>query len=131
MPAVEEFLERYNSRDWEGLAGCFSPNGFHRIGPYGDVIASSSDYIEFLRGIVPTLGPEYRLSTTRIVYADRAAVAELVEHFEVEGELRETPEAIVFDLDAAGLITNMHLYVQHPRDMPEAGGRSAMGQRDD
>jgi hypothetical protein len=120
MPAVEEFLERYNNRDWEGLAGCFSPTGFHRIGPYGDVIASSSEYVEFLRGIVPTLGPEYRLLTTRIVYADGTVVAELVEHFEADGQLRETPEAIVFDLDAAGLITDMHLYLQHPRDQPEA-----------
>ena len=48
MPVVEDFLERYNAEDWVALAHCFSPRGFHRIGPYGDTIDSSSEYVAFL-----------------------------------------------------------------------------------
>jgi hypothetical protein len=127
---VEDFLERYNARDWDALARCFSPTGFHRIGPYGDTIDSSAEYVSFLARVVPTLGDTYRLELIRVLYADRAATAELVEHFEVGGEVRKTPEVIVYDLDADGLITSMHLYVQRHNDVPPAGGRDAMGHRD-
>jgi hypothetical protein len=57
-------------------------------------------------------------------------VAELVEEFEVDGEVRRTPEVIVFEVDADGRITRMRLYVQRPHDVPPAGGRAAMGTRD-
>lgn len=130
MPVVEDFLERYNARDWDALAQCFSPDGFHRVGPYGDTIDSSIEYVAFLARVVPTLGESYRLELVRVIYADRAATAELIEHFEVNGELRKTPEVIVYDLDHDGLIASMHLYVQRHNDVPQAGGRAAMGQRD-
>ena len=47
MPVVEEFLEHYNAQDWDALARCFSPTGFHRIGPYGDTIDDSTEYVAF------------------------------------------------------------------------------------
>jgi hypothetical protein len=131
MPVVEDFLDRYNGRDWDALARCFSPNGFHRVGPYGDTIDSSTEYVAFLQRVVPNLGASYRLELVRAIYADDAATAELIEHFEVDGEVRKTPEVIVFDLDGDGLITSMHLYVQRHGDVPPAGGRDAMGRRDD
>jgi hypothetical protein len=130
MSVVEDFLERYNARDWDALAQCFSPSGFHRIGPYGDTIDSSAEYVAFLARVVPTLGEAYQLELVRVIYADRAATAELIEHFEVDGELRKTPEVIVYDLDDNGLIASMHLYVQRHNDVPQAGGRAAMGRRD-
>jgi hypothetical protein len=130
MAVVEDFLERYNAHNWDALAECFSPTGFHRIGPYGDTIDSSAEYVAFLARVVPTLGETYRLELVRVLYADRAATAELIEHFEVDGEVRKTPEVIVYDLDNAGLITSMHLYVQRHDDVPPAGGRDAMGHRD-
>ena len=130
MAVVEDFLERYNAREWDALARCFSPTGFHRIGPYGDTIDSSAEYVAFLARVVPTLGESYRLELVRVISCDRSATAELVEHFEVDGELRKTPEVIVYDFDADGLITSMHLYVQRHNDVPRAGGRAAMGRRD-
>ena len=130
MPVVEDFLERYNSQDWDALAQCFSRTGFHRVGPYGDTIDDSAEYVSFLSRVVPTLGETYQLELVRVIYADRAATAELIEHFEVDGELRKTPEVIVYDLDADGLIASMHLYVQRHNDVPQAGGRDAMGRRD-
>ena len=131
MPVVEDFLERYNAKNWDALARCFSPDGFHRIGPFGDTIDSSTEYVQFLARVVPTLGDSYRLTADRVIYAERAATAELIEHFEVDGTIRETPEVIVFDLDAEGLIASMHLYVQRRGELPAAGGRDAMGHRDD
>lgn len=127
---IERFLERYNARDWDALAECFAPAGFHRTGPYGDTIAGAAGYVDFLRRVVPTLGDRYRLEPVRIVPAGRGALAEVVEEFEVDGEVRRTPEAIVFEVDADDRITRMRLYVQRPRDLPPAGGRAAMGQRD-
>ena len=130
MAVVEDFLERYNARDWDALSRCFSATGFHRIGPYGDTIDSSTEYVAFLARVVPTLGDSYQLELVRVISCDRSATAELVEHFEVDGELRKTPEVIVFDLDGDGLITSMHLYVQRHNEVPAAGGRDAMGHRD-
>ena len=112
------------------MARCFSPTGFHRVGPYGDTIDDSTEYVSFLSRVVPTLGETYQLELVRVIYAEGAATAELIEHFEVDGELRKTPEVIVYDLDADGLIISMHLYVQRHNDVPQAGGRAAMGRRD-
>jgi hypothetical protein len=131
MGVVEDFLERYNAKDWERLADCFSPDRFHRIGPFGDTISSSSEYLAFLQRVVPTLGPEYELKSERVIYGDRTAVAELIEHYRHDGVIRNTPEAIIFDLDEDGRIVQMHLYVQRLGEVPDAGGRAAMGQRED
>lgn len=127
---IERFLERYNARDWDALADCFSAAGFQRTGPYGDTIEGAAEYVAFLRRVVPTLGDRYRLDPVRVVPAGRGALAEVVEDFEVDGEVRRTPEAIVVEVDADGRIARMRLYVQRPRDLPPAGGRAAMGQRD-
>lgn len=126
---VERFLDRYNARDFDALAECFSPTDFHRVGPYGDRIDSGAAYVAFLREVVPTLGARYRLVTERVVSAGRVAVAEVTEEYEVDGELRRTPEVILFDLDTDDRITGMRLYVQRVHDVPPVGGRAAMGRR--
>ena len=128
--ALDRFLDRYNAQDFDALEACFSPTDFHRIGPYGDHITSAAEYVAFLRRVVPTLGARYRLVPERVFATDRHAVAEVTEEYETEAGLRRTPEVIVADLDAAGRITRMHLYVQRVHDLPPAGGRSAMGARD-
>jgi hypothetical protein len=128
MAVVEDFVTFYAARDWDRLAGCFSPEGFRRVGPYGDVIASSQGYLDFLRRVVPTLKEGYALKPELIAYAGDTAIAELVEHLEVDGVMTDLPEAIVFRLDAEGLITSMHLYLQQPGGVPPVGGRDAMGQ---
>ncbi len=131
VAAVERFLARYDARDFDGLEACFSATDFHRTGPYGDTIDSAAAYVAFLRDVVPTLGDRYRLVPQRIVAGEgNTAVAELIEEYEVDGELRRTPEVILFDLDADGRITRMRLYVQRVHDLPPAGGRAAMGHRD-
>ena len=56
MPVVEDFVAFYAARDWDLLATCFSKESFVRIGPYGDTLDSSREYLDFLRRVVPTLG---------------------------------------------------------------------------
>jgi hypothetical protein len=131
MAAVEDFVARYAARDWDSLAACFSPGGFERIGPYGDVIASSQEYIDFLRRVVPTLQEGYELKPVHVAYAGDTAIAELIEHLEIDGKMTDLPEAIVFRLDDAGLIKGMHLYLQQPGGEAPVGGRAAMGKMPD
>jgi hypothetical protein len=126
---VEDFVSSYNARDWKRLASCFNADDFERIGPYVDVIASSSEYVAFLERVVPTMGDDYRLEIDRVVYVpeERTAFAQLIEHYEHDGEVRDTPEIIVMGLDDDGLIRRMRLYLQRPGGQAPIGGRDAMG----
>ncbi len=129
MGVVEDFLTHYNGRDWERLAGCFSADDFERIGPFVDVISDSREYVAFLRRVVPTLGDDYHLGIERVVYVpgEQTAFAQLIEHYEVDGRVRDTPEVIIFGLDDEERIRRMRLYVQRPGAEAPAGGKAAMG----
>jgi hypothetical protein len=56
----------------------------------------------------------YSMKVTRVAYFDAlsVAVAELSETMDVDGGPLETPEALVFDLDAAGQIARIAVYIQ-------------------
>jgi Domain of unknown function (DUF4440) len=126
---VEDWLNAYNARDFAAVAACLSKDDFERVGPYMDVIADSAEYVAFLARVVPTLGDEYRLVPEKVVYApeDQMAFAQVVEHYRHEGEVRDTPEIIVFGLGQDGLVHRMRLYLQRPGGQAPVGGRSAMG----
>jgi hypothetical protein len=131
MPVIERFLECYAARDWDGLAECFSEDGFERIGPYVDVISSSQEYLDFLRRVVPTLEGDYALLANRVVYVnDELGFAELTEHLEIDGKMTDIPEAIIFGLDGQGRINHMRLYLQQPGGEAPVGGKDAMGRQD-
>jgi hypothetical protein len=104
---VEDWVTAYNARDFAGVAGCLSKDDFERTGPYMDVIADSGEYVAFLERVVPTLGDEYRLQIDRVVYVpdEHVAYAQLVEHYRHDGEVRDTPEIIVFGLGDDGSST--------------------------
>ena len=129
MGVVEDFVSSYNARDWKALAACFSVDDFERIGPYVDVISSSSEYVAFLERVVPTMGDNYALAIDRVVYVpdERVAYAQLIEHYEHEGQVRDTPEMIVFGLDDDGRVRRMRLYLQRPGGQAAVGGKDAMG----
>ena len=118
-----------NARDWERLAGCFSVDDIERIGPYMDVISDSGEYVAFLERVVPTLGDNYALTIDRVVYVpeERVAYAQLIEHYVHEGEVRDTPEIIVFGTDDDDHIRRMRLYLQRPGGQAPVGGKDAMG----
>ena len=129
MGVVEDFVSSYNARDWTRLAGCFSVDDFERIGPYVDVISDSAEYVAFLERVVPTLGDDYALTTDRVVYVpeEQLAYAQLIEHYVHDGEVRDTPEIIVFGTDDSGCIRRMRLYLQRPGGQAPVGGRESMG----
>lgn len=131
MPVIEQFVECYAARDWDGLAECLSDDGFERIGPYVDVIGSKDEYLAFLRRVVPTLQGDYELQARRIVYVDdELGFAELTEHLEVDGVMTDIPEVIVYGLDGKGRINHMRLYLQQPGGEAPVGGKAAMGRQD-
>jgi ketosteroid isomerase-like protein len=109
---VEEYLKAVVAQDWDALTACLAPD-IERVGPFGDTYRGTDDYVAFLRDLMPRL-PGYSMHVERVTYdaATRAATAELSETVEVGGQSHVTPEALVFDLDAAGLIRRIAIYIQ-------------------
>jgi hypothetical protein len=129
MGAVEDYVTYYGSHQWEKLKTCFDATDFTRIGPYLDLFTDIDAYVDFLEGVVPTMGADYELQVERIVYTpgERVAFAQLIEHLELDGSMVDIPETIVFDLNDAGLIRRMSLYLKQPGGLAPVGGTDAMG----
>lgn len=124
MGAVETYLDRLVANDWDGLAGTLAEEDFERIGPFADLVSCKRAYVAFLAGIVPQL-KEYRLNVRRIVHAGAVVLAEINEVFELDGRLVDYPEALVFDLDGAGLIRRVQVYLMRPGEQPPVPGSRA------
>jgi hypothetical protein len=105
---VERYLDAIVSHDWEAMAACVAED-VERVGPFCDVYRGRKDYVAFIADLLPSLGG-YAMKVDRVVYAGPVAVAELTES--VEGT--DTPEALVFDLDADGRIAHISIYIQRP-----------------
>jgi ketosteroid isomerase-like protein len=110
LDVVERYLDRLVAHDWDGMAACLTTDVV-RIGPFGDTYTPRDRYVAFLSDLMPQL-TNYSMKVTRVTYGDRVAVAELSETLDVDGEPLETPEAIVFDLDDAGQIAHIAIYIQ-------------------
>ncbi len=108
------------AHDWAGVADCLAPDVV-RIGPFGDTYSPREGYVAFLADLMPQLS-NYSMKVARVTYGGtagpggrpehRAAVAELSETLDVDGAPLETPEALVFDIDAAGQIARIAVYIQ-------------------
>jgi ketosteroid isomerase-like protein len=109
---VERFLDRMVAHDWAGVTNCLAPDVV-RVGPFGDTYSPRDRYVAFLAELMPQL-PNYSMKVTRVAYSDAVAVAvaELSETMDVDGAPLETPEALVFDLDADGQIARIAVYIQ-------------------
>lgn len=107
---VERFLDRMAAHDWAGVTDCLARDVV-RIGPFGDTYSPRDRYVAFLAELMPQLS-NYSMKVARVTYGDSHAVAELSETMDVDGALLETPEALVFDLDAAGQIARIAVYIQ-------------------
>ncbi len=129
MGAVEDYVTYYGSHQWEKLRGVFDAADFKRTGPYLDVFTDVHEYVDFLQGVVPTMGADYELRIERIVYApgEKVAFGQFIEHLELDGVMTDIPETIVFDLNDAGLIRRMSLYLKQPGGLAPVGGTDAMG----
>ena len=129
MGAVEDYVTYYRSHQWEKLKGVFDAADFKRTGPYMDVFTDVNQYVDFLAGVVPTMGADYELQIGRIVYTpgEKVAFGQFIEHLELEGVMTDIPETIIFDLNDDGLIRRMSLYLKQPGGLAPAGGEDAMG----
>lgn len=110
---VEGYLRAVATHDWDRLRASVHTDVV-RIGPFGDTYKGRDDYVAFLSQLMPTL-PGYSMDLARVTYVDdgRRAVAELSETVTVDGSPLVTPEALLFDLDADGLITRIEIFTRH------------------
>jgi hypothetical protein len=109
---VEGYLEAVAGQDWARMRAAIRDD-IVRIGPFGDVYEGSDAYVEFLSGLMPSL-PGYSMNVARVTYleASRRAVAELSETVAVDGAPLVTPEVLLFDLDADGLIARIEIFTR-------------------
>ena len=109
---VEDYLGGVATQDWDRVRAHVRDDVL-RIGPFGDVYAGRDDYVKFLSDLMPTL-PGYSMDIARVTYVDdgRRAIAELSETVEMDGKPLVTPEALLFDLDADGLIARIEIFTR-------------------
>ncbi len=107
---AERYLERMAAHDFEAMAACLAEDVV-RVGPFGDTYTPRGPYVEMLSTLMPSL-PGYAMEISRVLVADDVIVVELSETVEVDGSPLVTPEALVFQLDEAGLIAHIAIYIQ-------------------
>jgi hypothetical protein len=109
---VETYLERMVAHDFEAMAACLADDVV-RVGPYGDTYTPRGPYVAMLSQLMPSL-PGYVMEISRmaVLEADRLVLVELSETVEIDGTPLVTPEALVFELNADGLIAHISIYIQ-------------------
>jgi hypothetical protein len=113
---VRRYLERMVAHDWEAMAGCLAEDVV-RVGPFGDTYTPRDPYVAFLSELMPAL-PGYSMRIDRMLVMGRTVVVELTEFVEVGGSPLETPEVLLFDLDAESKIAHIAIYIQRLGEAP-------------
>jgi ketosteroid isomerase-like protein len=115
---VERYLDRMVAHDFAAMADCLAEDVV-RVGPFGDTYTPREPYVAMLTQLMPSL-PGYSMRIDRVVDGgDRLVLVELTEVVEMAGVPVVTPEALVFELDEAGLIAHISIYIQtRPRTAP-------------
>jgi hypothetical protein len=123
--AVEHYLACMAAHDWEGLAATLADEGLTRDGPFCDRVEGKQRYVDFLRGLIPSL-EGYRLKVQRVSHvSDRVSFVELSEAFGVDGVLTEYPECILFERNGDGLISHVSVFIKQPgAEGPVQGARA-------
>jgi hypothetical protein len=121
---VEQYLVALDKQDWAELAATLTQGDFERVGPFRDVVGSTSAYVAFLERVVSGLA-DYRLVADRVVTTERVVYAEVTESFVHAGEKMAFPEVLVFDLDEGGLINRVQVFMMRPGEEPPVEGASA------
>ena len=122
--AVEQYLTALDKQDWPSLEATLTEGAFERVGPFRDIISIRHDYVEFLQRVVPPLA-DYHIAADRVVTAEGVVYAEIVESFVHAGTEFAYPEVLVFDLDGAGLIRRVQVFMMRPGEQPPVEGASA------
>ena len=123
--AVERYLACMAAHDWEGLGATIADEGLTRDGPFCDRVEGKQRYVDFLRGLIPSL-EGYRLKVQRVSHvSDRVTFVELSETFGVDGVLTEYPECILFERNGDGLISHVCVFIKQPgAEGPVEGARA-------
>ena len=114
---VRRYLDAVASSDWSAAEACLAPEVV-RVGPFGDTYSGREPYLDFLREVMPTL-PGYAMAIRRVVAADSVVIVELSEAITIDDTKTVTEECLVFDLDGAGCVIHIAIYIQR---LPGARG---------
>jgi limonene-1,2-epoxide hydrolase len=123
--AVERYLACMAAHDWHGFAATLADEGLTRDGPFCDRVEGKQRYVDFLRGVIPSL-KGYQVKVHRVSHvSDRVSFVELSETFEVDGVPTECPECLLFERDGDGLIRHVSVFIKRPGGEPAVpGGRA-------
>jgi hypothetical protein len=123
--AVDEYLRTFAAFDWDGFGANLADENLRRVGPFMDVIETKEDYVDFLRNLMPTL-LNYEVRVDRIEECGpKRFLVELSEIFDVEGVRTEYPQADLFEVDAAGKISGVSIFMKTPYAKGPVAGASA------
>jgi ketosteroid isomerase-like protein len=110
---VERYLDAIASHNWDVVDDCIADD-IVRVGPYGDRYTGRAEYLAFIADLMPKL-KGYSMKLHRVTYAsDLLAFVELSETVEFDGKPMRTPEVLVFELDGAGRIARVEVFIQTP-----------------
>ena len=108
---ASRYLQALARQDWEVVTKCLAPN-VRRFGPFGDDFDGAMDYTSFLRETMSSL-PGYQMDLDRVTdLSEQRAMVELRETIEVDGGPMVTYECLVFETDAAWLLTEICIYIR-------------------
>jgi ketosteroid isomerase-like protein len=114
---VRRYLDSMVAHDFDAMAACLAEDVV-RVGPFGDTYTPRDPYVAFLAELMPAL-PGYAMRVDRVLGMGPTVVVELTETVEMAGAAIDTPEALVFDFDDAGLIAHIAIYIQRLGEMPD------------
>ncbi len=124
MDAVREYLGALSERSWDRLATTMAGAGFVCNGPFVDMIEGRDAYVGFLRRVCSPFD-SYRIDVHRVSRSGDVVVAEVDEVIGRDGSVSSFPEALLFELDDAGLIRFVSVYMKRPGGEPSISGARA------
>ena len=129
LAVVQEYLRAFAERDWDAFAAILADEGLVRVGPFMDVVESKEDYVDFLRNLMPTL-VNYEVRVDRVSETGpKRFLVELSETFDVDGVRTEYPQADLFEVDGAGKVRWVSIFMKTPGSRPPVEGASAADRR--
>lgn len=109
---IDKYLTAIVAHDWDTVRAVVAEDVV-RIGPYGETFEGRGPYVDYLAGLMPHL-EDYSMQRRAVSCAEggRRAFAELSEHVTMNGKATVTDEVLVFDINGAGLIQRVEIYMR-------------------
>lgn len=107
---VDRYLDALVAHDWVAFAACLSDD-IVRIGPFEDTYSPKAPYVEFISKLMPSL-EDYSMRVDRITDAKNMTVVELTESMRFGETVHVTPEVLIFEVEADGLISKIDIFIK-------------------